>query len=318
MKIKKYIKFIILFSSLTAFLLAIINKITLSLASRKNLYKNRKGQYYSWRFGDIFYTKNGSGSPILLIHDLDCSLSETEWRKLKSDLSNHYTVYTLDLLGCGLSDKPYLTYTNYLYVQLISDFIKNIIQHKSHVIASGSSCSFVTLACYNEADLFHKIMFINPENINKLNQIPNKKQKCLKIFIDTPIIGTLTYNILFRKEKVKEKLLEQYFDTKFLTTSTIDETFESAHLKSGNSKYLFASIKSNYTNANIVHALKQINNSICILGGTDEYGIQTTIVQYLSCNSAIESVLLPNCKHFPHIESPEEILEQIRIFFYIL
>lgn len=61
-------------------------------------------------------------------------------------LEKQHTVYTIDLLGCGRSEKPYLTYTNYLYVQLITDFVKEVIKDTPTVIATGSSISFVTLA----------------------------------------------------------------------------------------------------------------------------------------------------------------------------
>ena len=48
------------------------------------------------------------------------------------------TVYTLDLLGCGKSDKPNFTYTNFLYVQLVTDFINNVIGEKADVIVTGT------------------------------------------------------------------------------------------------------------------------------------------------------------------------------------
>ena len=57
------------------------------------------------------------------------------------NLKDH-TVYTIDLLGFGRSEKPNLTYTNYLYVQLVTDFIQNIIGEKTDIIASNESISF--------------------------------------------------------------------------------------------------------------------------------------------------------------------------------
>ena len=60
----------------------------------------------------------------------------------------------MDLLGCGRSEKPNLTYTNYLYVQLISDFIQSEIGHRTDVIATGSSSSLIVMACANRSELF--------------------------------------------------------------------------------------------------------------------------------------------------------------------
>ncbi len=71
--------------------------------------------------------KKGSGSPVLLIHDLNHYSSSMEWDKVIGTLSKEHTVYMIDLLGCGKSDKPAITYTCYLYVQLLTDFIRDII-----------------------------------------------------------------------------------------------------------------------------------------------------------------------------------------------
>ena len=80
------------------------------------------------------------------VHDLTVYSSAYEWNKIIDKLAENHTVYALDLLGCGRSEKPKITYTNYLYVQLISDFIKNVIHEKTDVVASGFSSSFTLLA----------------------------------------------------------------------------------------------------------------------------------------------------------------------------
>ena len=89
--------------------------------------QNISGLKYNWRHGDIFFRKKGKGSPILLIHNVDHMLSSYEWDKIIYSLSKKHTVYAVDLLGCGRSDKPKFIYTNYIYVQLINDFIHILI-----------------------------------------------------------------------------------------------------------------------------------------------------------------------------------------------
>lgn len=70
-----------------------------------------------------------------------------------------------------------MTYTNYVYVQCICDFIKNVIGEKTDVIVSGYSGSFVIMACRNEEKLFNKIMMVNPVSPGVLKQMPTKKDK---------------------------------------------------------------------------------------------------------------------------------------------
>ena len=65
---------------------------------------------------------------------------------------------------------------------------------------------------------------------------------------------------------------------------------------------------------NILHELKEINNSILIIGGEKEKDIKTTIENYKYYNASIEDCYIPATKHLPHLESPDEILNQLRMF----
>lgn len=77
-----------------------------------------------------FLYKKGSGSPVLLIHDMLPGACGYEWNRIEEELAMEHTVYTIDLLGCGRSEKPGMTYTNFVYVQVICDFIRNVIGEK--------------------------------------------------------------------------------------------------------------------------------------------------------------------------------------------
>ena len=121
---RKTIPSLIAFSAVTAFAFHAVNRVCFSTSTLKNVLKEDDSNYFEWRFGKIKYTKRGTGSPLLLIHDLIVGSSGYEYRKIVDDLSKDHELYVLDLLGYGLSDKPNMTYTNYLYVQLILDFIK--------------------------------------------------------------------------------------------------------------------------------------------------------------------------------------------------
>ena len=310
---KKKLKNLVLFTSLSACGIHLLNKFLTFTATIRELLKTELGYYYEWRFGKIFYTRQGKGSPLLLIHDLTTGSSSYEWNKLISKLAENHTVYTIDLLGCGRSDKPNLTYTNFLYVQLISDFIKNIIGHKTDVIVTGDSAPLVVTACSNDETLFNKVIMINPTSLYKLNEIPSKRTKTLKLLIETPILGTLLYNIYALKTNVENKFVEKYFFNPFkVTDAYINTYYEASNL--GNAKYLFASLKGRYTNMNILHALKNINHSLFIIGGSEEEDIKTTIDNYSYYNPSIESYIISKTKHLPQLETPKDTLEQIEIF----
>ena len=122
---KKKIKIIAAVAATTGAVIHIINRIQFSIADKKNILERVESKYYDWRFGKIHYTVKGNGKPLLLVHNLTVGSSGYEFYKIADQLSAQFEVYTMDLLGYGLSDKPDMTYTSFLYVQLLSDFIKN-------------------------------------------------------------------------------------------------------------------------------------------------------------------------------------------------
>ena len=313
---KKKLITISILTTLSGVAIYAVNRFISATSVMKNLLQTEESQYYHWQFGKVFYTKKGTGKPLLLIHDLQCSSSSYEWKNLIETLSKEYTVFAIDLIGCGRSDKPRITYTNFLYVQLITGFIKNIIGCPTDVIASGLSGSFVITACNTVPECFKKIMLINPEDLSKLNKIPNKKSKFVKCMLEVPLIGTLLYHTVTNRSNIEllftEKLLYNPFHENH---QDIDAFYEGAHRGKGDGKYLLSSLVGNYVNLNITHALKNVNNSIYILGGSAEEGIRETLALYTALNPSIETELISKAKHLPQLETPVEVLERIRIFF---
>ena len=113
---KKNISFAALFVGTALGTMHVVNRLFNYIATADNRLKEETYEYYEWRFGKIAYKKKGSGTPLLLIHNFDVCSSSYEWKNIESELAKTYTVYSLDLLGCGCSDHPILTYTNFLYV----------------------------------------------------------------------------------------------------------------------------------------------------------------------------------------------------------
>lgn len=292
----------------------IVNHAIFTTATLKDLLKSSANNYYAWRFGKVYYKKKGHGSPLLLIHDLTVYSSAYEWNKVIDKLAENHTVYALDLLGCGRSEKPKITYTNFLYVQLISDFIKNVIREKTDIVASGFSGSFVLLACHNESELFGKLSLINPPSLSGLSKAPTKRNKLYKFILELPIFGTLIYNMKTCQSNIQLLLTEQYLYNPFLASAEIIDTYyEASHKGYGNARFLLSSIVGNYTNNNVTHALKDINNSIVIINGDAEAQREETKDSYLKCNPAIEYFNITKAKHLPQLENPDNLLEILNI-----
>ncbi|MDO5291124.1 MAG: hypothetical protein Q4F05_00095 [bacterium] len=288
-----------------------INKFIFLLSTKRESLYRENTYSYNWRFGKISYNKIGSGSPILLIHDLSNLGSSYEFKDLEKCLSKTNTVYTIDLIGCGLSDKPKITYTNYLYVQLISDFIKNVVGSKTTVLTSNRSSSIGIMASYIDPAYIKQLVLINPTDLNELAKFPKRKHKLLQYFFSIPIIGTFIYNMCNTRCCINNKVYKQYLYKHQPIQRYREAFFTSAHTQGSASKYLFTSIKCHYTNINILRALQSIDKPIYILAGSDVPNIKATISDYVHYNPDISVSYIDNSKEMPHIEKTMECINQL-------
>lgn len=292
----------------------IVNKIIFFTCTLKEILYRENSHYYSWRFGKISYTRKGSGAPILLIHDLAATSSGYEFKELENTLSKTNTVYTIDLIGFGRSEKPKMIYTNYLYVQLISDFIKNVINEKTTVVTSRRSCAISIMACYIDQALFDHLILINPTDLKVLNKYPKKKHKIIKCILDIPVLGTLIYNIKNNKFNIKRKFYSDYLSAPYPVIRYENAFSEAAHTSGSASKCVYTSITCHYTNTNITQALRNIKNPINIIAGSDVPNIETVIDDYQRYNATINADYISHTKGMPQIEKPSKCVDLIKSF----
>ncbi len=72
----------------------------------------------------ITYVETGHGAPVILIHGFGGSI--WNWEHQQANLSSHYRVITLDLLGSGRSAKPDVDYSTARLVQFFQHFMDGL------------------------------------------------------------------------------------------------------------------------------------------------------------------------------------------------
>ena len=298
----------------TSVLMYLANKFIESSADIHHLMKTSKGDFYHWRHGNIFYTVTGCGSPILLIHDLNPAASQKEWSEVIESLSENHTVYAIDLLGCGRSEKPNITYTTYLYIELISDFIKDIINERTDIIATGKSGSFVIMTAKLYPELLENIHLVNPDSLDTLKHIPDTFSKIAKSILSCPLLGVSVYYLLTNRNQLEYDFCEKYLYNPFHSSSKmIDTYYESAHLSRGNGRFLSASLIGNYLNFDIRFALSNIDKNINLIFGNELNDAEEIAEEYAKYNENISCSFIDKTKMLPHLEAPEKFMKIINI-----
>ena len=190
-----------------------------------------------------------------------------------------------------------------------------MIREETDVIASGFSGSFAIMAYRNNSDHFRKIMLVNPPSFSSLKQAPCKDNKLFKYFIELPIFGTLIYHMVASRESISSLFMEKLFYNPFHVTDTLVDTYyEAAHKGGSNAKYLYSSYIGKYLNISINNAVEASDACIYIISGEKEASASLIAEEYQKLNSSIETAVIPETRHLPHLEDPEHFLEQVAIF----
>ena len=290
----------------------VANEYIMKIATSKDLMKKDDGNFYSFKYGDVFYKVSGEGKPVLLIHDLNECSSGIEWFYLEKKLAKTNKVYTIDLLGCGRSDKPKLVYNNFLYVQLITDFIKNVIGEPADIIATGKSVAPAVMSAKLSEEWIDRMLFINPADLSELNEMPDSMSKIRKAVLTCPILGTFIYHMMHRKDDIFNLFINDYFSNPNSDFEEISEYyFESAHKNRSGSKYLYASIQGNCLSMNINHGLKVLDKDIIIISGDDYYESDYVPEEYAELNENIECISIMETSYLPQLEAPAKVMDII-------
>ena len=118
----------------------------------------------------------------MLVHDLEPASSSYEWHEVRKDWQKIVLYTPLTCWALAVLKKPNLTYTNYLYVQLLSDFIKSESGHRTDILATGDAASLAVMACGNSPELFDRLILVNPESMLSCSMVPGKMQNFINLF----------------------------------------------------------------------------------------------------------------------------------------
>ena len=100
--------------------------------------------------GQVHYVTEGSGEPLLLLHQT--AISSDEYMKMIPILAKSYRVIALDTLGYGKSDLPSRPYEIADYAKSVVNFVKALGISKTSIVGhhTGASIAVEVAAAYPE------------------------------------------------------------------------------------------------------------------------------------------------------------------------
>ena len=184
---------------------------------------------FDWRDRRVAFTKRGKGPPILLIHGIHAAGWSYEWRNNVDALAQTNTVYTLDLLGFGMSERPAIRYSARLYISLISDFVSRVIDAPTVLVASSLSGAYAIVLAARDPHRFPAVALIAPSGLVRLNEPVGLGGEAGRLAVDTPIAGTAMFNALVSRPQLRRYLNNAYSNDSLVTRELVEIYYATSH-----------------------------------------------------------------------------------------
>jgi pimeloyl-ACP methyl ester carboxylesterase len=275
-----------------------------------------QAQLFDWRHGRVFYKTSGQehqGTPLVFIHGVGAGASSFMWRKNFDPLSEHFRVYALDLLGFGFSDKPATApYSADLYVDLISDFIREVAGHPANVVASSVGAAYAIRVADEHPELIESLVLNAPTGADKLNNRPGMAGAAFYGLLQSPVLGTSFYNVMASERSIRDYARKHlFYDHRRVTDRLVSNFYATSHQQGA--QHAIAAFLSGYLNIDTRAAFARLKQKVILVWGKqDTTSPMEQGLGLLQLNPRARFEVFDYCRMMPEQEHPEKFNELVR------
>ncbi|MBD3885446.1 alpha/beta fold hydrolase [Phormidium tenue FACHB-886] len=272
-----------------------------------------------WRGWQVRYTfiraaRPSNKPPILLLHGFGAAL--TQWQENLLPLSQSHTVYALDLVGFGASEKVDTAYKVGLWVDLVYEFWRTFIREPIALVGHslGALVALSASVAY-PAMVKHLVLLTLPAARQEL--LSNGMQRLvgeIESFFTSPLIIRPLFRLVRRPGVVRSILKAVYVDPERITEELI-ESFLLPGRDRGASRAFYrlskARTRLDYS-LNTKDLLPQVNVPILLLWGEKDRVIPLSWGrQLVGLHPNLKLVEISNAGHCPYDECADFVNAQI-------
>ena len=278
---------------------------------------NRLGgelRYYRWRGGDLAYAVAGEGEPLLLVHGIYAGASSFEFRKNFAELSRGFRVYALDLLGCGLSERPRRRYGPEDVTSQVEDFVREEIGGAAHLVASSLTGALSVPALVRSPRLFKKSVLICPTGYGSLERPSGYLGDAIYGLFLAPILGDALYHMVVSRRGIRYYLANMaYHDPGTVTANLVEDYHRTSHQRGA--KYFPAAFVSGKLNLGVADYWPRVPHRTLICWGREARTTPVSEVEeFARRNPRSEPRVFKDAALLPHDERADTFNAEVRAF----
>jgi pimeloyl-ACP methyl ester carboxylesterase len=275
-----------------------------------------EARFFDWKYGRIFYKTLGqgnSGVPLVFVHGIGAGTSSFMWRKNFDQLARDFRVYAFDLLGFGFSDKPGdAPYSSDLYVELISDFIREVAGYPSHVVASSLGAAYAVRVADEHPELIASLVLNAPAGADSFRNRPGVAGAAFYGLLQSPVLGTSFHNVMASERSIRDYAKKHlFYDHRRVTDRLVAHLYATSH--QAGAQHAIAAFLAGYLNTDMRSAFARLGQpSILVWGKQDLTTSIENAAALLQLNPRARLEIFDYCRMMPEQEHPEKFNELVR------
>lgn len=275
-----------------------------------------EAHFFLWKHGRVFYKSSGTenpGMPLIFIHGIGAGSSSFMWRKNFDELANHFPVYAFDLLGFGFSDKPATApYSADLYVELITDFIREVSGYPSNVIASSLGAAYAIRVADEHPELINAMVLNGPAGSDTMKHRPGMAGAAFYGLLQSPVLGTSFYNVMASERSIREYARDHLFYNQHRVTDRLVTNLYATSHQPG-AQHAVAAFLSGYLNTDTRAPFSRLTQrTVLVWGKQDSATPLGKAVSLLQLNPRAALEVFDYCRMMPEQEHPEKFNALVR------
>jgi pimeloyl-ACP methyl ester carboxylesterase len=271
------------------------------------------GQAFAWRWHDhhIAYRRSGTGLPLVFVHSIHAAASGLEWRMVAAALSGTHTCFVVDLLGFGESDRPAAEYSATLYLDLLRDFLIEVVRAPAVLLGSSLGATYALSLAVREPERVRAVVANGPGGVSRLAE-PGGVAGGLVESLFRSRLGAVLFNAATSHVGIRFFLKDIYAKPGALTPALVEQYWKTA--RHPGARFAAGAFVGMRLNCDIRSALPALLRPLLLTWG--ESAGQTPFKEAKQVQA-----LVPNAQFvtfqagdLPHEESPAEYSAAVQAF----